>query len=411
MRRKKILIYPKLCDRNGDISKKWYVEVSQRNPQDGQMVRRRFEVFEGCNINSISDISERYQFAQKLISNLKERLNSGWTIFNDTSDCVYEDQLQYAAPAAFYKKKVETNNNYSYWVTRFLKEELEDKNVAKDTMRTYKSRYRVFGNWLHSKNLSLYDLSAINNDIVRQFFIYMKDVRKICAHTYNSYKQLLDALFRFALKKGGIMENPVSNIPCNRRQVDCGAERIEKDDLEKLMERIDKMDPQVGMACRFEYYCGMRPGYEVRLLKISDLNLRKGLSTVTVSQENAKTNKLRKVTIPDVFCNYLINTWHLDVYDKNLYVFGKHGTPGDTPLGKNTLRNRFNKIRDKLELPLYYKFYSMKHTGAITLAEQGVSIIEIRDHLGHRDISSTEHYLKQHRFKESKIIRHDFPEI
>jgi hypothetical protein len=146
MRRKKILINPKLYDRNGDITKKWYVEVSQCDPQNGQMVRKRFEVFENCNINSLPDASERYQFAPKLISNLNERLKSGWNIFNDVSDCVYEDQLQYAATAAFYKKKVETNNNYSYWVSRLLKEELEDKDVAKDTMRTHKSRYRVFGN-------------------------------------------------------------------------------------------------------------------------------------------------------------------------------------------------------------------------------------------------------------------------
>jgi integrase len=212
------------------------------------------------------------------------------------------------------------------------------------------------------------------------------------------------------LKKGGITENSMLNIPNNRRQVDCGAERIEKNDLEKLMKEIDEIDPQVGMACRFEYYCGMRPGYEVRLLKISDINLRKGISNVTVSQENAKTNVSRKVVIPDVFCDYLKNEWHLDVYDKDLYVFGQHGKPGDTPIGKNNLRNRFNKIRDKLGLPLYYKFYSMKHTGAITLAENGVSIIKIRNHLGHKNVSSTEHYLAELGYSDCPDIR-NFPEI
>jgi hypothetical protein len=41
-------------------------------------------------------------------------------------------------------------------------------------------------------SLSLYDLSAVNNDIMKQFFAYMKNERKICSHTYNSYKQLFD---------------------------------------------------------------------------------------------------------------------------------------------------------------------------------------------------------------------------
>jgi hypothetical protein len=129
MRRKKILINPKLCDRNGDLSKKWYVEVSQRNPQNGQMLRRRVEIFEDCNINSLPGASERYKFSQKIISNLNERLNSGWTIFNDVSDCVYEDQLQYAATASFYKNKVESNSNYSYWVSR-----LQSKNPERLTL-------------------------------------------------------------------------------------------------------------------------------------------------------------------------------------------------------------------------------------------------------------------------------------
>ncbi|MDR1199519.1 MAG: hypothetical protein LBK94_11020 [Prevotellaceae bacterium] len=41
MRRKKILISPKLCDRKGDIDKKWFVELSQRNPKTGEMIRFR----------------------------------------------------------------------------------------------------------------------------------------------------------------------------------------------------------------------------------------------------------------------------------------------------------------------------------------------------------------------------------
>jgi hypothetical protein len=109
MRRKKILIYPKLCDRNGDLSKKWYVEVSQRNPHDGQMVRKRFEVFENCNINSLSDAVERYQFAQKLILNLNEHLNSGWTLFDDTPDCVYEDYTGFCSTKKCFMLPIKTN--------------------------------------------------------------------------------------------------------------------------------------------------------------------------------------------------------------------------------------------------------------------------------------------------------------
>ncbi|MDR1155467.1 MAG: hypothetical protein LBL04_12235 [Bacteroidales bacterium] len=53
----------------------------------------------------------------------------------------------------------------------------------------------------------------------------------------------------------------------------------------------------------------------------------------------------------------------------------------------------------------------MKHTGAVVLAEKGEKIINIRDHLGHTSISTTEAYLKRHGFQDSEIIRKHFPEI
>jgi integrase len=410
MRRKKILILPKLCDRNGDLSKKWYVEVSQRNPKDGIMCRRRFEKFEGININDLKDVESRRQLSEKLIASLNNRLNEGWTIFNDVSEVVMDDQLQYSATAQFYKKKVETNNNYSFWASLYIENILNKQDVSKDTIETYKSRFRVFGNWLHANDLSIYDISAVSNEIVIMFFEYLRNDRKLCWHTYESYRYLLYCLFQFVLKKGGVSYNPLYDIPENWRVVDCGAERIEKNDLDRLMKAIDAANPQVGLACRFEYYCAMRPGYEIRLLKIGDLDFRDRFSKVTVTSENSKTGRLRKIIIPDAFREYL-KVWNLESYGKEFYVFGRDGIPGTKPLGKNTLRDRFNRIKDKLGLPKYYKFYSLKHTGAVTLAEQGVSLIDIREHLGHTKIETTEHYLKRIGFNESKQIRHDFPEI
>jgi integrase len=411
MRRKKILILPKLCDRNGDLSKKWYIELSQRNPADGQMSRKRFEKFGDCNINDLVDEKSRRELAQKIIDDINHRLHSGWTIFNDVSETVREDQLQYAVTAKFYKKKVETNNNYSCWVSLYIEDVLNKQDLSKDSMDTYKGRYRVFGNWLCANDLSLYDLSAISNEVMIRFFEFLKNERKLCAHTYESYRYLLYSLFEFVLKKGGISYNPVYDIPENWRIVDNGAERIVKEDLDKLMKAIDDCDPQVGLACRFEYYCGMRPGYEIRLLKIGDIEFRKNCSRVVVTSENSKTGRLRKVIVPDIFLEYLNRVWHIETYDKELYVFGRNGEPGILPLGKNTLRDRFNRIKNRLGLPVYYKFYSMKHTGAVTLAELGVPIIDIRDHLGHTKIETTEIYLSRLGFNESKVIRNDFPEI
>jgi integrase len=381
-----------------------------RNPKTDVMERRRFEEFEKETINQFNSEHERRQLATKIINWLNQRLAAGWTIFDESPECVYDDQLQYSHVARIYREKVNSNTNYSYWVNRYRREKLvNDYDSKGETLRTYDSRYRVFGNWLIGQGFDKLDISVIDNAVILQYFLYLKTERNHCTHTYKSYQQLLKALFNYVLKQGGIHTNPVHSIPDNRQERNMGAERIQKEDLTSIMCIVDEKFPQLGLAHRFMYYCGMRPGYEIRLLRVGDIDLERGF--IRISAEISKTDRDRKIAIPDVFKTYLIDKWHLYDVEKDLYVFGRTGMPGKEPLGKNTLRNRFNQVRDRLHLPKYYKFYSFKHTGAVTLAEQGEAIINIRDHLGHSSVSTTEVYLKRHGFNESKIIRHNFPAI
>jgi hypothetical protein len=55
---------------------KWYVELSQRDPKNGEMVRKRFKIFDGQNINDLPNVEQRNKFAEKLIANLNERLDA-----------------------------------------------------------------------------------------------------------------------------------------------------------------------------------------------------------------------------------------------------------------------------------------------------------------------------------------------
>jgi integrase len=411
MRRKKIFIRPALKSRKGDLSKRWYVELSQRNPATGEMVRKRFETLDGVNINDFGTAEERAHFAKELISKLNRQLDNGWTIFNDTTHCVYEDQLQYANEAAIYKKMVASNANYAYWSSRFIAEVIEKKDLEKGSVDDYRTQFRVLGLWLASKGYDKLDLACIDNEKIIAFFTYLKEERNLSKHTYLGYANRISSMFDFVKDSKGITENPVHSLPGNRNVKDMGAERIRQDDLKKMMQLMDEEDRQLALACRFEYYCGLRPGREIRFLKVGDIDFRRGYSKVRVMVENSKVDRRREVTLPDAFLDYLLTEWQLDACDRNFYVIGKYRAPGVLPVGKNTLRYRFAKIREKLGMPLEYKFYSMKHTGATTIAEQGEPIINIRDHLGHTDIRTTEIYLKRHGVSESRHIRTNFPKI
>ena len=409
MRRKKILVFPHLCNRRGDLSKKWYVELSMRNPQTNEMLRQRVELYEGTNINDLPTANERIAVAEKIIVELKQKIANGWTIFNDMEECVYDDQMQYSHVAAVYNEKINSTENYTYWVSRYIENEFPKRQLKPGTIATNKSRYRVFGNWLKSKQYNQANIQRLNNDVIVDFFLFLRDTRKIAKRTHRSYAELLFTFFDYVRKNGGIVENPVYDLPKNRIVKDMAAVRIQAIDVNMLMTELDEHDAQLALACRFEYYCGLRPGHEVRLLRVGDIDLQRG--KVLINYDNAKTTTQRSVTIPDVFVNYLAEVWKLDTYPDDHYIFSRKGKPGTFHLGKNNLRFRFVRYRKKLKLPDEYKFYSFKHTGAITLAEHGETLINIRDHLRHTTIAATEHYLRRHGFYDSKIIKHEFPKI
>ncbi len=413
MYRKKILIYPKLRDRKGDMTKKWYVEVSMRNPSTDEMVRKRYECEEGdtVNINSLSLAGDRYQLAEKIISDLRMKISNGWTIFNDITECVYEDQLLYSTEARVFDKAVKSTENYNFWINRYITEAFPEMNLQDSTCATYRSRFRMFGLWLKKKHMDEVHIKKITNQVAIDFFSQLIGVQNLSKRTYRSYEDLLCAFFNFVRKKGGITENPIHDLPRNKIEKNMGAVRISKEDLERLMPLLDERDPQLALACRWEYYCGLRPGFEIRLMKVGDLDLRKGIAKVKVTWETAKTLRTRYVAIPDVFLDYLLDFWKLDKYPSHFYVHGKSRQPGAEHLGKNNLRFRFVPFRKELGLPTGNTFYSFKHSGATTLAERGVAIIDICDHLGHTSVQTTEKYLKRHGAYESHIIRHNFPEI
>jgi integrase len=393
------------------MNKKWYVELSQRNPITGEMERRRFEKFDNININSFCTHEERMAFAQKIIDDLNQKLSNGWTIFNDTTRIVYEDQTMYSNYARIYKRTIESNFTVGYWLSRYISEEIKLSGLSDETISTYISRCRVFNMWIDAHGYSCLDITAIENPKIIEFFTYLRNERHLTKRTYNSYIEILIAFFNFIIKQKGLCNNPVHSLPENKLIKDMGAERIRKEDLKIIITEMDIHDRQLALACRFEFYCGLRPGYETRLLRVGDIDFRNGYGKVRVLAFNAKKKRRREVVVSDDFLDYLISEWKLNEYDKELFIFGKNGVPGMKHLGENNLRHRFNQIRKKLNMPFEYKFYSFKHTGATMLAEQGEPIINIRDHLGHKSIATTEHYLNRHGANNSQTIRKNFPKI
>ena len=400
-RRKKEIVWPHLNDAGGDLCKSWYVEYSLRNPISRKMERYRY--YDG--FKDIYTIEDRLVFAKKLIKELTDKIKSGEICCEELIE--YNDYLEYKGIYHFQKTKTATPGSIKIYASDFL--QYKETEVSSRTMQTYRSKIRIFLSFIESKKLDNKPANLVNNDIIIEFLKNIAKDKVLARRSVEKYQQILFTFFEYIIKKKKLkIENPVINIPRIGVIKDESPAAIQVNLRQKLQQRIEYEDPQLWLACCFIYYTAIRPGTELRLMKLNQINYSS--KTVVVKNYLAKNGRTEVVDIPDQLYN-LIMKWKLQEYDQDLYVFGKSNIPGKIPLGKNSMRIRFNKFRDELNLSKEIKYYSWKHSGAQELANVGANTYELQRHLRHRDLVTTESYLRKRIGQRSNTIKHNFPSI
>lgn len=274
------------------------------------------------------------------------------------------------------------------------------------TVRGYEGNIYVFLDWLKGKGIENIPIREISENNITDFFYYLGKDKGLDKPTCEKYCLHIKALFTYAYNRGELNDIPFTYIVYPRKKKDQSADVISNTHLKLLLNFIRELDPQLFLACIIEYYCFIRPGRELRLLKIGDIDCENGL--IIIQQENAKNKKRQIVTMPQHLIN-ICKEYKIDIVDKSLFIFGKRKVFGNVPISINMLRYRFNIIRDKLNLPKTYKLYSMKHTGASNLHRSGISMRELMDQLRHTQLDATQHYLKKHCGIVNDRIRDNFP--
>ncbi len=398
--RKKLVILPKLCDFGGDMTKQWFVYYSYRSPKSGRMVR--FRVYNG--MAGAQEPEERYQHADKCISEIEKKIRSGWNPFDDDKDVIYEDQLKYSHLARKQGRLKKSNRTFNFYMSKWLDE--NKVNLSPATYTTYKSKYRIFQQWLEKEKLDRYEMACFDQEQARKFVKHLFDDRKDGNNTVHGYIRTLKSFFTWAIKKGVGIRNPFDEIHITKRPRK-SAKYFNDTLLEKVKNEVIKRDKQLWLSVQLQYYCFIRPGREQIYMLVGDIDIHQG--TIQVRGEIAKNKMTKTVVIPEPFLKYLIEIG-IDKYPAENYLFGNQGIPGPIHLGKNHLYNQFVKVRIALNLPKDYKLYSFKHTGAVK-ASKVVTIKDLQMQLRHSDLGMVDEYLKQMQVTDSDDLREKFPEM
>lgn len=402
MKRQKLFRAPKLNDRGGDISKPWWVEIGYRDPRTGRMERKRYQK----EISLLKTKKSRYEMADKLSKELLAKLNRGWIPPDDTAEqVVYVDQLEYHQAAQTYGRRRKANKNIRFYASEYIT--LIKSSKAKKTFESYRGKIRELIAWLEKNRLVDNDISTFDGNIFQQFFDHLIIERELAGQTVEKYHIQIMKFMRYLVERKAISVIPEFTVEYPETDEDYSALPFSDDDLEIILRAIEGEDPQLYLAALLQFYCFIRPGDELLTLRVRQLNFTS--RTIFIPKNIAKKRTARTVDIPNQMYRLLIENG-INRINSELFVIGPFGRPGTRSIGYNTLRERFNRFRDRLGLNKNYKWYSFKHTGAGKLLESGATIIELMNQLGHTNMESTYRYIRRHFGERSEHVRTRFPD-
>lgn len=398
-RKKTVIVLPRLVDAGGDMSKEWYVEYSMRDPYTGQM--KRFREYAG--FKNIGSLKERYALGERIVESIKEKISSGWTPF-DAMSATYEDNIMMDSVAKRWGSEREGVVNIRKHLSEFLG--MKKLEVSRKSYQTYQSKLRIFCEWAEHNGVDKIHVGYITTAHIQDFMRTIAEGKDLSRLTVQKYAQILHSFFDWLIRVKKVMrENPVADMPRIGRVVDQAPKPIPEQERALLLAAMRKYDRQLWVVCQLEYYCAIRPG-EIRELRVGDIDFDNGVIRVPCSI--SKNRQTETVSMP----RQLVKLFRDEGYeqaDKTHFLFSATGCPGLRRLGKNSFRNRFNALRDKLHLSADYKLYSFKYTGASALVNAGIDTWELQRHMRHKSIDTTEHYIRKNFAVKSDTIKNNFP--
>lgn len=398
---KREIIWPKLKNSNGNIDADWYVEFSLRIPDTGKMERKR--IYDG--FKDLITYEEKMEHGEALVREYTEKIKKGDISTQKLIE--YEDELMFDTNTYKSRKRLGKENIFRVLASDFVRYKRSE--VSNKSMQSYKSKLRTFENYLEKHNLHDKQIFTIDNNLFIDFLKDLAENDDLSRLTIEKYQQILHSFFVYTIRVRKVkMDNPTLNVPRLGKVVDESAPGLSPQIRRALQRKIEKADPQLWLGCAIQYYTAIRPGTEMRLIQLKNINME--ARTITIRNYLAKNSRTETVDIPGQLYNLFLE-WNLENYDQGLYLFGKDGVPGPDAIGKNSLRMRFNKFRDELDLSKEIKFYSWKHSGAAELKDAGANMYEIQRHFRHKSVTTTEQYWRKRLGGTKDDIKNNFPDI
>lgn len=229
--------------------------------------------------------------------------------------------------------------------------------------------------------------------------------------TTRQARQLLGAMLGAAVKNGYVMANPVMGKLPNphRGEVVSYIERaLSLEQVANLADVAAEDRHEDGVLILFMAASGLRFG-EVRALKGKDLHLKNALPyphlvvNAAVTDVNGplwgtpKNHQRRTVYLPP---STVAKLESLQRGAQDL-VFT---APKGGMLTPSNFRTRVVRWEQRAGLGRHVRLHDLRHTCGTLMANAGVPMVQVKEHLGHSQMSTTEKYVRSQPFGEQASV-------
>ena len=171
-------------------------------------------------------------------------------------------------------------------------------------------------------------------------------------------------------------------------------------DIPGLLNDIKQFNDSLYLCCLLTYGCLLRPHQEIRLLKWSDVDLDRGL--ISLSGSRNKSGRNRIVPIPNYIKSEL---------SRRYTVRGKHVLRDSLkPYSRDYLKVLWRRYKQQSRcLEEGVTLYSLRHTGALIVFEKTGSLQKLQQVMGHSDLKVSLTYLRGLEMKQLNV--EDLPNL
>ena len=363
---------PAIYDANGDLSKRWYVYYSYRNPKTDRL-ERQTPIYLG--VNQFKTLPERIKAIKIMRQAVENILIGGYNPYKDS---------------AFSTEFSEITITDAFLLVLDLKKQT----MAPTSYSDFKSRLRQFEHWLNENGFKNRYISSVNKKAVVFYLNYV--LKKSSSKNRNNTRTAIQSFIETLVDNEYIQSNFVNNINVLKSNPERN-KTYTKEQEEKLFEYLDKNNATLLLFVKFIAYGMLRP-IEICRLKISDLNVLEKKMYI-----RAKNKKVKIKIIPEILLNDLPDLSNANTND---FLFCRDkliGSSWDATESnkRDYYTSEFKKAKDIFKIGIDYGMYSFRHTFITKLyvsLRKNYTPFEAKSRLmqitGHNTMIALEKYLR-----------------